>query len=301
MNHPVAIVGAGPIGLAAAATPPSAAWTSSSSSPGPTRRRRRRVGPRAAVLGVARTGRPGGPARCSGAGTWAAPDPTPTRPAGEWREQYLQPLADLLATPPGQCALRRRGVGVSRAGRDLLVDAAAGRPVRRARRDAAGRATHRPARWWTPPAPTRAEPAGRRRLPALGERETPTGSPTASPTSTTRASPRGTPASMSPRREGRVRPGRAGRPDQARGHTRAPASRGSCAVPPSVTRSEAATTTSSSERGRLGQAARAAAESGVGHRGTRFRTESVATQPDGRLTVAFEDGQQVTTSTRSSS
>src|SRR5690606_8373353 len=47
------------------------------------------------------------------------------------------------------------------------------------------------------------------------------------------------------------------------------------------------------QRGRLGQEARAAAADGLTTPVTRFRTESVRAQPDGRLTLTSVDGQQV--------
>ena len=48
------------------------------------------------------------------------------------------------------------------------------------------------------------------------------------------------------------------------------------------------------QRGKLGQDAKAAAASGLVTNVTQFRTESVTTQADGRLTIASVDGQQVT-------
>ena len=47
------------------------------------------------------------------------------------------------------------------------------------------------------------------------------------------------------------------------------------------------------QRGRLGQDARAAAESGAVRHVTRFRTEAVLHQPDGRLTLRSVDGAEV--------
>ena len=48
------------------------------------------------------------------------------------------------------------------------------------------------------------------------------------------------------------------------------------------------------QRGKLGQDAKAAASSGLVTNVTQFRTESVTSQADGRLTVGSVDGQQVT-------
>ena len=47
------------------------------------------------------------------------------------------------------------------------------------------------------------------------------------------------------------------------------------------------------QRGRLGQAAKAAASSGRVQMVTHFRTETVRAQPDGRLTLVSTDGQQI--------
>ena len=57
------------------------------------------------------------------AGRWTAPDEDSYPTGGQWRETYLQPLADLLDdTAVGTVRYGARVVGVSRAGRDLLVD-----------------------------------------------------------------------------------------------------------------------------------------------------------------------------------
>ena len=57
------------------------------------------------------------------AGRWTAPDEDGYPTGGQWRETYLQPLADLLDdTAGGTVRYGARVVGVSRAGRDLLVD-----------------------------------------------------------------------------------------------------------------------------------------------------------------------------------
>ncbi|MFI7237499.1 NAD(P)-binding domain-containing protein [Streptomyces cyaneofuscatus] len=101
---------------------------------------------------------------------WTHPDPAAYPSGGDWAEQYLQPLADVL----GDCVrLGARVTGVSRTGRDRIVDAdrdqqpfvvhityADGREERafaRAVIDASGT--------WTTPSP-----AGASGLPALGEK-----------------------------------------------------------------------------------------------------------------------------------
>ncbi|GGX29627.1 NAD(P)-binding domain-containing protein [Streptomyces lomondensis] len=101
---------------------------------------------------------------------WTRPDPTTYPTGGDWAEQYLQPLAEVLGDKVRTGA---RVTGVSRAGRDRLVDAdretqpfvvhvthADGREERllaRAVIDASGT-------WATP------GPAGAGGLPALGEK-----------------------------------------------------------------------------------------------------------------------------------
>ncbi|GED89829.1 flavoprotein [Streptomyces sp. 6-11-2] len=101
---------------------------------------------------------------------WTRPDPTTYPSGGDWAEQYLQPLADALGD---KVRFGTMVTGVSRAGRDRIVDAdretqpfvvhvahADGREERlfaRAVIDASGT--------WTTPSP-----AGGSGLPALGEK-----------------------------------------------------------------------------------------------------------------------------------
>ncbi|WP_030931665.1 NAD(P)-binding domain-containing protein [Streptomyces sp. NRRL B-24720] len=101
---------------------------------------------------------------------WTRPDPATYPSGGDWAEQYLQPLADVLG---GRVRTGVQVTGVSRAGRDRIVDAdreqqpfvvhvthADGREERlfaRAVIDASGT--------WTAPSP-----AGASGLAALGER-----------------------------------------------------------------------------------------------------------------------------------
>ena len=114
----------GPSGWPPPPTPPSAAWTSSSSRPG--RDAGAAVGEWAHVRLFSAWRELIDPAArrlLEAAGTWTAPDEDAYPTGGEWREQYLQPLADLLdATPGGAVRYGARVTGVSRAGRDLLVD-----------------------------------------------------------------------------------------------------------------------------------------------------------------------------------
>ena len=140
-------------------------------------------------------------------------------------------------------------------------------------------------------------PLGADGYPALGERRTPTGSPTASPTSRDPA--------VAARYAGK-HVAVAGKGASAQGvligHS------------PGTTDGEVAATRVSwllrrpsvgdafgggdndqlEQRGKLGQDARAAAKSGLVTNVTQFRTESVTTQADGRLTIASVNGQQVT-------
>ncbi len=190
-----------------------------------------------------------------------------------------------------------RVVGVSRAGRDLLVDSgresdpfavhvetAAGRErlLASAVVDASGT--------WTQP-----NPLGADGYPALGERENadritygiPDFSDPAVAAPVRRQARRG-------RRQGRLGPGRAHRPGQAR-PSRTPATRVSWLLRrPSVGDAFGGGDNDQLEqRGKLGQDAKAAAASGLVTNVTQFRTESVTAQADGRLTIASVNGQQV--------
>ena len=124
MQHPLAIIGAGPIGLAAAANAAERGLDFVVLEAGPDA---------GAAIGEWAHVRlfsawrelidPAARRLLEAAGTWTAPDED-TYPTGrEWREAYLQPLADLLAASPGgSVRYGTKVVGVSRAGRDLLVD-----------------------------------------------------------------------------------------------------------------------------------------------------------------------------------
>ena len=144
MSHPVVIVGAGPVGLAAAAH---------------ARRRGLEVvvleRGEAAGAAVTEWGHvrlfsswselvdPVRPALLARAGWWA-PDPTAYPTGAQWVQEYLAPLAEAL---PREGAVRYgTGWGVARRGRDLLVDAgrdhrAVRRPRRGRRRAPGGRAS----------------------------------------------------------------------------------------------------------------------------------------------------------------
>ena len=98
MKHPIAIIGAGPIGLAAAAHAAERGLDVVVLEVGRGRRRRRgRVVPRPALLRLVRARSTPRPVGCSSAtGTWAVPDGARYPTGGEWRTAYLQPLADAL-------------------------------------------------------------------------------------------------------------------------------------------------------------------------------------------------------------
>jgi len=124
MQHPVVIIGAGPIGLAAAANAAERgmdfvvleAGADAGSAVGEWAHVRlfsswsELVDPAARRL-------------LDAAGTWTAPDDGAYPTGGEWRDTYLQPLADVLdATTGGTVRYNARVIGVGRAGRDLMVD-----------------------------------------------------------------------------------------------------------------------------------------------------------------------------------
>lgn len=124
MEHPVVVIGAGPIGLAAAAHVQARGLDvvvlEAGSGPGTAVRSwghvrlfspwSELVDPTSAELLVS-VG-------------WAAPDPA-TYPTGrEWVEQYLAPLADALHSRPGvELLFGHRVTGIARRGRDIVVDA----------------------------------------------------------------------------------------------------------------------------------------------------------------------------------
>ncbi len=298
MNHPVAIIGAGPIGLAAAAhaaerrldfvvleTGPDAgaavgdwahvrlfsAW-------------RELVDPAARRLLAA-------------TGTWTAPEDDAYPTGGEWREQYLQPLADLLAAhPQGSVRYGAEVVGVARASRDLLVDlgreedpfavhldtqTGPERLLARAVVDASGT--------WRQP-----NPLGADGYPALGERE-----------HADRIA-YGIPDLADPAVAARYAGKHvlvAGKGASAQGVlvglSRLASERPGTRVTWALRRPAVGDAFGGGdndqlvERGRLGQAAREAAEGGVVTTVTGFRAGRVRPQPDGRLTVVSMDGREV--------
>ena len=235
MQHPVVIIGAGPIGLAAAANAAERGIDFVVLEAGPQAGRGvdawSHVRLFSSVVRARRSGRAPAP-RC--AGGWRAPDNAHTRPVVSGAEPTCSRSPTSWPTPR-TVRYDSRVTGVGRAGRDLLVDSGReSRPVRRPPADASRTRTaaserrRRRLRHLDP-----AEPARRRRLPRpRRSRGTRTASATASPTSATRR-----PCPVRGQARGRGRQGRLGpeRADRAgrsgRGATRPPASRGWSVAP----------------------------------------------------------------------
>lgn len=298
MPHPVVIIGAGPIGLAAAAHAAERAMPFVVLEAGPDA---------AAAVGEWAHVRlfsawrelvdPAARRLLEASGTWTAPDDDAYPTGGEWRTAYLTPLAGLLGSIPGSSiAYDARVVGVGRSGRDLLVDS--GRegdpfavhvegPAGRRRRlasavvDASGT--------WT-----RANPLGADGYPALGE--------AAHADRITYGIPDLADPAVAARYAGK-HVALAGKGASAQGiliglarlARTHPGTRVTWLLRrPSVGDAFGGGDNDQLEqRGRLGQDARSATASDVVTTITRFRTESVSRQDDGRLTLASVDGQQV--------
>jgi cation diffusion facilitator CzcD-associated flavoprotein CzcO len=298
MPHPVVIIGAGPIGLAAAANALDRGRDFVVLEAG--RDAGAAVGEWAHVRLFSSWSELIDPAArrlLDAAGTWTAPNDGAYPTGGEWRRAYLQPLADLLdASPGGAVRYDSRVVGVGRAGRDLMVDsgrendpfavhvegpAGSERLLGSAVVDASGT--------WAHP-----NPLGADGYPALGETE-----------HAERVS-YGIPDFSDPAVAGRYAGKHvvvAGRGASAQGVLvglarlagQHPATRVSWLLRrPSVGDAFGGGDNDQLEqRGKLGQDARAAATSGLVTNVTQFRTESVAAQSDGRLTISSVNGQQV--------
>ncbi len=124
MKQPLAIIGAGPIGLAAAANAADRGLDFVVLEAGP------RAGATVAEWAHVRLFSawselvdPTARLLLEAQGTWTAPDEAAYPTGGEWVEQYLAPLAALLdGLDRGEIRYDARVVGVARAGRDLLVD-----------------------------------------------------------------------------------------------------------------------------------------------------------------------------------
>lgn len=299
MQHPLVIVGAGPIGLAAAANAADRGLDFVVLEAGP--HAGAAVGEWAHVRLFSAWSELVDPVArrlLEAAGTWVAPDESGYPTGGEWRTRYLQPLADLLdATEGGSIRYGARVVGVGRAGRDLMVDSGreadpfavhvetpAGheRLLASAVIDASGT--------WAGP-----NPLGADGYPAAGERDNADRFAYGIPDFTD-------PATVERYAGKHVAVAGKGASAQgvliglARLAQQDPATRVSWLLRrPNVGDAFGGGDNDQlEERGRLGQAAKEAASSGRVTNVTRFRTRAVETQPDGRLTLTSTDDQQVT-------
>jgi thioredoxin reductase len=298
MRHPVVIIGAGPIGLAAAANAAERGMDFVVLEAGPDA---------GAAIGEWAHVRlfsawrelidPAARRLLEATGTWTAPDQDSYPTGGDWREAYLRPLADLLdSSPAGAVRYNTRVEGVGRAGRDLLVDSgresdpfAVHVQSRTGHERLLGSAVVDASGTWTQP-----NPLGADGYPALGERE-----------NADRIT-YGIPDFDNPATAARYA-GRhvvvAGKGASAQGvliglsklAERDTSTRVSWLLRrPSVGDAFGGGDNDQLEqRGKLGQQAKAAAQSGMVSNVTQFRTESVTTQHDGRLTVRSVTGQQV--------
>lgn len=298
MHYPLVIIGAGPIGLAAAANAAErnvafvvleaggvagaavAEWSHV-----------RLFSPWSELID------PAARRLLEASGTWTAPEDSAFPTGGEWRELYLQPLADLLdAGTGGSVRYGTRVTGVGRAGRDLLVDS--GREdapfavhldtARGPERILAGAVVDASGTW------TRPNPLGADGYPALGEHE--------NAARIAYGIPDFHDIDVAARYAGK-HVAVAGKGASAQGVLVGLAS---------LAQTDAATRVSwllrrprvgdafgggdndqLEQRGNLGQQAEAAAVSSLVTHLTRFRTESVTEQADGRLTITSIDGQQI--------
>jgi len=299
MQHPVVIIGAGPIGLAAAANAAERGMDFVVFEAGPYAGAA--VGEWAHVRLFSSWSELVDPAArrlLDVSRTWTAPDDAAYPTGREWRDGYLQPLADLLAgaTTGGQVRYDSRVVGVGRAGRDLLVDS--GResdpfaihvetPQGRERLlasavvDASGT--------WT-----RANPLGADGYPALGETE--------NANRIAYGIPDFSDATIAARYAGK-HVAVAGKGASAQGvlvglaklaKTGAGTRVSWLLRRPSVGDAFGGGDNDQLEqRGKLGQDAKAAATSGIVTNLTQFRAASVTAQADGRLGITSLDGQSV--------
>ena len=298
MLHPVVIIGAGPIGLAAAANAAERQIPFVVLEAGP--------GAAAAVGEWAHVRLfsawrelvdPAARRLLEASDTWTAPDDDAYPTGGEWRTAYLRPLAALLASTPGS-SIRygTRAVGVGRSGRDLLVDSGRANepfvvhvegPAGRER--LLGSAVVDASGTWTSP-----NPLGADGYPALGETEHAArvtyGIPDlADPEVAARYAGRHVALAGKGASAQGILIGLAG---LARSH---PDTRVTWLLRrPSVGDAFGGGDNDQlEERGRLGQDARSAASSGLVTHVTQFRTESVTPQDDGRLRLTSVNGQHV--------
>ena len=122
MTHPLVIVGAGPVGLAAAAQAEARGLSTLVLEDGDS------AGAAVLEWGHVRLFSPWSELvdpvaeKLLAASGWTGPEPAAYPTGREWVERYLAPLAEVLATRPGvEIRYGHRVVGVARAGRDRLV------------------------------------------------------------------------------------------------------------------------------------------------------------------------------------
>ncbi len=297
MEHPLVVIGAGPVGLAAAAHAVDRGLPVVVLESGPG------AGAAVAEWGHVRLFSAWrelvDPAarRLLEADGWDAPAPDAYPTGSEWVAAYLRPLADLLAAHGGaEVRYDARVVGVGRSGRDLLVDSGRARdpfavhvetPAGR-ERVLASAVVDASGTWRRP------NPLGADGYPALGEVEH------------ADRIVHGTPDFADPRVAARYagkHVALAGKGASAQGAlvglTRLAQDHPGTRVTWLLRRPSVGDAFGGGdndqleERGRLGQAAREAASAGVVSQVTRFRTAAVHEQADGRLTLVSGDGQRV--------
>ena len=296
--HPLVIIGAGPIGLAAAANAAERGMDFVVLEAGP--HAAAAVGDWAHVRLFSAWRELVDPAArrlLDASGTWRAPDDDVYPTGGEWRTTYLAPLAELLdGIAGGSVVYDARVVGVGRSGRDLLVDSgreddpfAVHVEGRTGRERLLASAVVDASGTWTRP-----NPLGADGYPAAGE------------THHARQITYGIPDLSDPVVAARF----AGKHVALAG--KGASAQGVLVGMAALARSNPDTRISwllrrpsvgdafgggdndqLEQRGKLGQDARSAAGSGLVTHVTRFRTESVSGQDDGRLTLTSVDGQQV--------
>ncbi len=298
MQHPLVIIGAGPIGLAAAANAAERGLDFIVLEAGA--RAGQAVGGWSHVRLFSAWSELIDPAArrlLEATSTWTAPDEARFPTGGEWRTSYLQPLADALdASPAGSVRYGAEVTGVGRAGRDLLVDSGREgdpfaihlRTARGPERILAGTVVDASGTWRRP------NPLGADGYLALGETE--------NAARITYGIPDFTDPAVATRYAGK-HVAVAGKGASAQGvliglarvATTDPDTRVSWLLRrPSVGDAFGGGDNDQlDQRGKLGQDARHAAESSLVTNVTQFRTHSVHAQNDGLLTVTSTDGQQV--------
>ncbi|WP_223396618.1 NAD(P)-binding protein [Nocardioides rotundus] len=302
MNQPVIVIGAGPIGLAAAANAAERDLPFVVLESGPHAGAAVEAWAHVRLFSAWRELVDPAAARLLEPTGWTSPDPDTYPTGGQWREQYLQPLADALAAlATGSVRYDAEVVGVGRASRDLLVDSGRDRDAfavhvqtPQGRERLLGSAVVDASGTWRRP-----NPLGADGYPALGEGEH------------ANRIAYGVPDFEDPQLAARY----AGKHVVLAG--KGASAQGALVGLSRLAQSHPGTRVSwllrrpavgdafgggdndqLEERGRLGQAARAAAEQGVVSTVTRFRTESVTVDESdgsegGRLVLTSTDGQQV--------